>query len=346
MDIEFLIQSVKNVGEKVDMEEFNKLKKKKLVFIRRHPTLPLNILMYSPKAKFERKWTKELLMARGLVVDDDGLVVARPLTKFFNDFEIVGSLPTGPIEVYEKKDGSLIVMFFYQGEPIFTTKGNFSSGQAAKAEEIFKTKYKDIELDQDYTYCFEVIYPENKIIVDYEDEEDIFLFAKIHTKTGKEDNIGGLGFRTVTQFATISGIDKIEELKSLDKKNEEGFVIKFENNFRVKLKFETYFKLHKAATGYYSEQQIWTLLQKGEDIPTKHLSPEEMEVINTIKTDLLKKFESKKSDLRKEYDSIKENTDNKPDTIKKIKQSSHPGALFCFENGKNCDPIIWSIIKP
>ena len=260
-------------------------------------------------------------------------------------FEISGCFPPGEIEVYEKMDGSLVVMFFVNSQPIFTTKGNFSSGQASKAEEIFKAKYKDLKLDEDYTYCFEVIYPENKIIVDYQEEEDIFLFAKIHTKTGREEDISGLGFRTVKQFATVSGIDKIEDLKKLDRKNEEGFVLKFENNLRVKVKFETYFKLHKAATGY-SEHQIWTLLQKGDEIPTKHLSPEEIEVINTMKNSLLVKFESKKSDLKKEYEDIKKNSIDKQDLLEKIKMSSHPGALFCFDKGKNCDQIIWKIVKP
>jgi len=345
MEYNFLIESVKSMDETVDMEEFKRLKKKKLVFIRKHPTLPLSILTYTPKAKFERKWTKEVLMARGLVVDDNGMIVGRPLTKFFNDFEICGSFPSGPIEVYEKMDGSLILMFFMNGKPIFCTKGNFTSEQAMKAEEIFKHKYKDLNLDQGYTYCFEVIYPENKIIVDYEAEEDIFLFAKIHTKTGREEDIHDVGFRTVKQFATVGGIDKIEELKNLDRNNEEGFVIKFENNFRVKLKFETYFKLHKAANGY-SEKQVWTLLQKGEDIPSKHLSPEELEVINKLKTDLLIKFDTKKSDLLKEYEDIKQNSNEKQDIIDKIKKSSHPGAIFCFDKGKNCDPIIWTMLKP
>ena len=68
------------------MEEFKRLKKEKLVFIRRHPSLPLNIMVYTPKAKFERRWTKELLMARGLVVDDDGTILARPLSSAGREF--------------------------------------------------------------------------------------------------------------------------------------------------------------------------------------------------------------------------------------------------------------------
>ena len=113
----------------------------------------------------------------------------------------------------------------------------------------------------------------------------------------------------------------------------------------MKLKFETYFKLHKAANGY-SEQQIWTLLQKGEDIPSKHLSSEELEAIRKIKNDLLNRFETKKQDLKREYEDIKESSNDKQDIITKIKKSSHSGDIFCFEKGKNCDPIIGRILKP
>ena len=83
-------------------------------------------------------------------MDDDGEIVARPSM----NLEISGLVPPSPIEVYEKMDGSLVVMFFVNGEPFFCTKGNFTSEQAVKAKEIFQTKY-------DYTYCFEVIYPDH-----------------------------------------------------------------------------------------------------------------------------------------------------------------------------------------
>merc|ERR1712106_153511 len=151
--------------------------------------------------------------------------------------------------------------------------------------------------------------------------------------------------RTVKQFATVGGIDQIEELRNLDRDNEEGFVIKFENNFRVKLKFETYFKLHKAGNRNL-EKEIRTLLQKGEDIPSEDLTHEELEVRNKMKTDLLIKFDAKKSDLLKEYEDIKQNSTEKREIIDKIKKSSHPGALFCFDKGKNWDPIIWTMLKP
>ena len=98
----------------------------------------------------------------------------------------------------------------------------------------------------------------------------------------------------------------------------------------MKLKFETYFKLHRAANGY-SEQQIWTLLHKGEDIPSKDISPEEFEDIRKIKGDFSNKFESQETDLMNEYKEIKQkvflsfflskSSKYKQEMINKIKKS-------------------------
>ncbi|GIH79629.1 hypothetical protein [Planobispora longispora] len=43
-----------------------------------HPELPLRILNYTEKAQAERAWNEVTLACRGLIVDDDGRVVARP----------------------------------------------------------------------------------------------------------------------------------------------------------------------------------------------------------------------------------------------------------------------------
>ena len=91
--------------------------------------------------------------------------------------------------------------------------------QAIQAKQTFETKYAELRPDQNFIYCLEVIYPDNKIVVDYESEEDLFLIAKIHTKTGKEEYIHNLGFRTVKQFASVDGTDSITKLKALDKKH-------------------------------------------------------------------------------------------------------------------------------
>ena len=227
----------------ISLNKFEELRKKRLVQIKDHIILPLKLLNYTHRAQFKKNWCGELMIARGLVVREDGMIVARPLPKFFNDYELKGPKPSGPFEVYEKLDGSCIIMGFYEGKPFFCTRGNFVSDQSIKAEEIYYSKYGNLELDHAYTYCFEIIYPKNKIVVDYGQTTDLFLFAKIHTATGIEAPITNTGFKCVQKLDLSQSIEK---LKQIDEANKEGFVVKFtEDNFRMKIKFPSYIALHK-----------------------------------------------------------------------------------------------------
>ena len=145
-----------------------------------------------------------MIHARGLVVAEDGEILARPLPKFFNHYEIDGfeDLHHKDYELYKKLDGSLAILFHYNDLPIFCTRGSFCSDQALKAEEIYKLKYEDVDVMKECTYCFEVIYPENRIVVDYDTLEDLFLISITLTKSGKEVNIDQTGFHSVRKFET------------------------------------------------------------------------------------------------------------------------------------------------
>ena len=127
---------------------------------------------------------------------------------------------------------------------IFCTRGSFCSDQALRAEQIFKMKYIDEDVNKECTYCFEIIYPQNKIVVDYGGVEDLFLLSITHTKTGKNVNINQAGFNTVEKI-DINGICYTEWVKhNVD--NEEGYVMRFiTDNLRVKIKFDNYVEKHK-----------------------------------------------------------------------------------------------------
>ena len=61
-----------------------------LVQIKKHPEYPLFLLNYTAKAQFKQRWCKELILAHGLVVREDGEIIARDLPKCFNHYEIKG----------------------------------------------------------------------------------------------------------------------------------------------------------------------------------------------------------------------------------------------------------------
>ena len=137
-------------------EILNKYYEKGLVYKQVHPTLPLTIWNYSEKVQYEGLFDGVTLNTRGLVTDDQGNIVARPFKKFFN-MEENRHTPTEEFDVFEKMDGSCIILFNYKGEWVFASRGSFTSEQAIKAKEL-SNNFNLHKLNKDYTYVFEIIY--------------------------------------------------------------------------------------------------------------------------------------------------------------------------------------------
>ena len=151
-----------------------------------HPTFDLTIWNYTPKVQYERLWDDITMQCRGLVTNSKGEIVARPFKKFFNYEEYKPEeIPNEDFVVYEKLDGSLGILFNYQGEWILSTRGSFTSPQSIKGKEILN-KHDISAWRKDNTYLFEIIYPENRIVVDYGNEEKLVVIGCIHTETGDE----------------------------------------------------------------------------------------------------------------------------------------------------------------
>ena len=99
------------------LPKLNKYHNDGLLYKQTHPTLPLTIWNYTPAVQYGEKWDEVTLQCRGLVTGTEGNVVARPFKKFFN-LEENKHTPTSDFEVFDKMDGSLGLMFKYNGEMI------------------------------------------------------------------------------------------------------------------------------------------------------------------------------------------------------------------------------------
>lgn len=229
----------------------------------KHKSLPLTIYNYSVKTQYENFWNELTLSCRGLVLDDNGQIIARPFNKFFNLGEVRDTIPNEPFKVYEKLDGSLGIFFWYEGYPVFASRGSFNSEQAMRGWEILKSKYNVNELKQFHTYMFEIIYPENRIVVDYGKTTDVVMLGAIHTKSGDEierhtvEKDYNEHFRLVVEYNIK---DSWEHLRSSNIPNREGYVVRFESGFRMKIKFDEYVRLHRIIT-QVSNTGIWTMLK-------------------------------------------------------------------------------------
>ena len=101
LSMEELIHIYQCRSAHVVMNKYNTLEKQGLVNIKKHPDYPLLLLNYTPRAQYDSRWCHELIHARGLVISQDGEIVARPLPKFFNHYEIKGELEEEEFELYE-----------------------------------------------------------------------------------------------------------------------------------------------------------------------------------------------------------------------------------------------------
>ena len=172
----------------VNLDLFDEYVEKGLLIKQTHPTLPLTIWNYSRTCQYDRLWDDVTMACRGLVTDDAGKIIAKPFPKFFNYEEHTAEeIPNELFDVYEKMDGSLGICFYYNNEWHMATRGSFTSEQAIKGKELLG-KYNFEKLHTDYTYLFEIIYKENRIVCNY-DFEDVVLLGVINTKTGIEVNL-------------------------------------------------------------------------------------------------------------------------------------------------------------
>jgi RNA ligase len=327
-----------------------------------HPTKDLTIWNYSPKVQYERLWDDITLQCRGLVTNSKGDIVARPFKKFFNYEEHKPEeIPNEDYVVYEKMDGSLGILFNYEDDWIMATRGSFTSPQAIKGKEILD-RHDISAWRKDNTYLFEIIYPENRIVVDYGNEEKLVVLGAIHTETGEEIPDSSLfwtqesGFEVVMTYKTWG--ETYDLLKEEIQKDREGYVIKFKNGFRMKIKGEEYKRLHKILTGV-SSKDIWEYLKDNKPFD-ELLEKVPDEFNNWVKTTI--------SDLKYASFQLRETSgklhdgfrygkfgDRDPEPSKKeyaefvMKQQKvlHPIMFAMWDRNNNkVDEIIWKIIKP
>ena len=338
--LEKLLKFYKWTATHIDMDKCLQMKEQGLLQMKKHPEYPLFLLNYTSKTQYKKHWCEELIHARGLIVGEDGEIIARPLPKFFNKHEITGwgELQDQDYELYKKMDGSLVIMFHYKGNRIFCTRGSFCSDQALKAEQIFKKKYLNKDVKKECTYCFEIIYPGNKIVVDYGALQDLFLISITHTKTGKNINIEHAGFKTVPKIDTSDIL--CTDWSAHDVENEEGYVIRFiSDNLRVKIKFDNYVQKHRGKNS--SAKSIKKSMKNMEKINLDAIPDECYDEVKTVSADMEEQFKRKEKEVIKVYEDIQEQNTSTSDLIESIKNSQYSKILFAIHAKKRYDMLIW-----
>src|ERR1035437_5818205 len=338
---------------KINVDNLKKMIDEKYISVQKHPDLDLFIYNYTQKAQFDRVWNNETLQCRGLILDGDFNVVARPFPKFFNLEEAIDKgeqLPIEDFEVTEKEDGSLGILY-YADDFYLATRGSFVSEQAIKGTEILMKKYGDIDWNPDFTYLFEIIFPSNRIVLDYKGMEDLILLAVIDTKQGTEmpynelkKKFGGI----IPLVKKLDGIKDFNKLKELQEDNREGFVIRFKSGKRYKVKFEEYVRLHRLITGV-NARRIWDLLRNKQPLDEllERVPDEFFDWVKSTKENLEAQYTGYEDSARWTWNLVKELPTRKEQAQAIFKQNKDCSAIvFKILDGQPHEEIIWQMIKP
>lgn len=311
----------------------------------------VRIFNYTQECQFSKAWDDVTRQCRGLIINvETGEVMARPFPKFFNYAEhvqnawpIPGDLPV----VSDKLDGSLGILYWLNGKPWIATRGSFMSDQAQWATKWWRENVGVWDRITNLTHLFEIIFPENRIVVNYD------FSGLVHLGTLNKDTGEAVEYKWNDPIRTVKNIPvtDVAELMKLDEPNSEGFVIFYpKENVRMKIKFPEYVRLHKIITGV-SEIGVWEILRDGGSLkPLIEKVPDEFfKWVSEVSTGLLDQFDKLADAAEVVFEEVKVLPTRKDQALAIAKHDPKlSGIVFCLldAQGKRGKDIIWKMIRP
>lgn len=310
--------------------------------------------------------------ARGIIVQKKGRkyrLVRIAFTKFF-----CAGDPNAKRDLYklahrkqwfveEKIDGSLITLAWWDNKWHVSTSGNidaykaplsFANGDIQNFGKLFeyaskgKIDYK--QLNKRFTYIFELVGLENKVVVPYE-VEDIYYLGRRNNNTLLEvpyfkDNCAGVEDckRPKCRVVDISKNPKkiIKELQrevnsfTKDQEHFEGYVISDSSlKTRVKMKSSKYLELSsQKGDGVFSARKILLMIKDHKDDDVLSSFPEYKPQFDDIRNKLSNWMIELKNDID-EMKSLK--FESRKDLAMWAKEKSFSSILFAAYNTENPD---------
>lgn len=210
-------------------------------------------------------------------------VCARSFARFFNAGECPEEEKKFDWQNFvaeEKCDGSLMVLYHWDGCWRVNTRGSFGLGEIQPGlgknwEEAFYEALGDEKgldrLHSEYTYVFEFCSRYNKVVRDYP-EPTLFLLTAFHKTTGSEvqedlcDRIASwLGVKRPARYE-LPSLAQVAAFVNDQEATFEGCVLRDRNGLRIKVKNKSYVALHhlKDNGNVFATKNLVPLILKGE----------------------------------------------------------------------------------
>ena len=236
------------------------------------------IFNYDVMADFHNPIVQE---ARGIIINLDTLtVVCWPFRKFGNYGEsYADQIDWSTARVQDKVDGSIVKLWYMDNEWFWSTNGTINAKEASTIEDTSSILYDNYlelikkadnyaqipfsDLHKDRTYIFELISPENQVVIRYDKTH------LIHTGT-RDNNTGeeyceDIGIEEPLEYDLHSLDDCLNAAEKLNASGfvkKEGFVVVDENFHRIKIKSPEYLYMHRIVdNGNVSARRMLELLR-------------------------------------------------------------------------------------
>lgn len=240
------------------------------------------------------------------------------------------------------------------GVPKIATRGSFDSEQALIATHMLYEDYgPDLrEIPYECTLLFEIIYPENRIVVDYGDRRALVLIGARNRFTGEHyepdflyDMAEYFGFHTPTDYGELiseanRSVDHITAFIENWPANQEGLVVQFNNGSFWKFKSPEYCRVHKLLSTI-SFKNVLEAVKTGTIDDVMELIPEHFE--GEVKA-IIQEIEEKVLSLQ---DSVRDYFERAPKDDRKeyalwVKDTCPELAVYMFPklDGRDITPLI------
>jgi len=218
------------------------------------------VILINPK-DFACVWSRQNLNQRSLIVDKSGNILSHGLFKFFNYGEKPDLYPNPDNAkdgtLVEKIDGSCVLFDWIDGLNA-RTRGTLSYKTLVNAPDFdfVLKKYPNLEnivrANPDYTYIAEITTPNQKIVLDYGQEPELYYLGCIHKETGlytpffadTDYTIDKIGCKVPAIYDLKGSLAEIYEQIKIWEKKEGAVLVYNDNQSMVKLKCLSYLKLH------------------------------------------------------------------------------------------------------
>lgn len=232
-------------------------------------------------AKPPSEWNSFERMSRGLIMNANfGSIVAKPFSKFWNYREDYDHPDYKVAELTEKLDGSLGIIYHWKGRWHVATRGSFTSEQAKWAESYLYSNFDTHRFDPYYTILVEILYPENRIVVDYDGRQDLVMIG-LTTRSWPTRDFPYKSWKLYAEMCRFN-TPKVVEVNSINDvvravkelgSNAEGYVARMEDGTRLKFKTEEYMELHRFVSAF-SFKRVLEALQTGKIKEMEELCPD------------------------------------------------------------------------